>query len=435
MRCSTRSRYARGCAAGGRASRSPGNVSLGCRVIRPRWRTDGSPMGHPLHPPTRTGVVPLARRRRRHHDVRPRAVRPRRSVPRFPLGARVGSSETLQTRFPRQRSWKARKTSAADPGTLFGVSPGAFAFAPGADHTPDNIPRHPVNLNPKTRIHVSHTQHPRGSQTPAFWTTSLPRRSRRASGSATRTRRRFSTISSPPSPGRCLCGRRASPAAARARPRRPGASPRSACATSSRARASISTRRRNAPTRLRSRYRSGADFVWGPGSSEESSPPPPPTSCSPRPAAPAKKSFAPRTSRARSRASLLRRGRPSSLSWTTPRSARREAGFSSASPRRRERNRRFVLLRETRFSALLLLFREPRADQNRNRCRSNKDKSSPRASPSRPRGLIEYRRRRRLRPRHKRFWTRRCQNRVWRISTPATSTATVCSDRGSSRLF
>lgn len=63
----------------------------------PMWRTDGSPMGHPLHPPTRTGVVPLARRRRRHHDVRPRAVRPRRSVPRFPLGARVGSSETLPT--------------------------------------------------------------------------------------------------------------------------------------------------------------------------------------------------------------------------------------------------------------------------------------------------------------------------------------------------
>ena len=32
-----------GCAVGGGASRSPENVSLGCRVIRPRRRTDGSP--------------------------------------------------------------------------------------------------------------------------------------------------------------------------------------------------------------------------------------------------------------------------------------------------------------------------------------------------------------------------------------------------------
>ena len=39
----------------------------------------------PLHPPTSAGVVPLARRRRRHHDARARAVRPRRSV--SPLSA------------------------------------------------------------------------------------------------------------------------------------------------------------------------------------------------------------------------------------------------------------------------------------------------------------------------------------------------------------
>ena len=86
----------------------------------------------------------------------------------------------------------------ADPGTLFGVSPGAFAFAPGADHTPDNIPRHPVNLNPKTRIHVSHTRHPRSkrlrhSGRPPFRVGRVERRARRPrrAGGFRRFRRRL----------------------------------------------------------------------------------------------------------------------------------------------------------------------------------------------------------------------------------------------------
>lgn len=156
MRCSTRSRYARGCAAGGRASRSPGNVSLGCRVIRPRWRTDGSPMGHPLHPPTRTGVVPLARRRRRHHDVRPRAVRPRRSVSHLSAWARAWGLPKRRRRLSSSRAtFVVRQSESPDPAERFGFS---FASRPGANRAL-TFPRH-ASPRQSSYKHVKHPRHP-----------------------------------------------------------------------------------------------------------------------------------------------------------------------------------------------------------------------------------------------------------------------------------
>ena len=81
-----------------------------------------SPMGHPLHPPTRTGVVPLARRRRRHHDVRPRAVRPRRSVSPLSAGrTRRVFRNTPDASRANVRSQALRRAQPILP--LFGVSP------------------------------------------------------------------------------------------------------------------------------------------------------------------------------------------------------------------------------------------------------------------------------------------------------------------------
>ena len=74
-------------------------------------------MAHPPHPPTRAGVVPLARRRRRHHDVRPRAVRPRRSVSPLSTCARAsglpkhlpdGSRANVRSAFSASRPGASR---------------------------------------------------------------------------------------------------------------------------------------------------------------------------------------------------------------------------------------------------------------------------------------------------------------------------------------
>ena len=202
------------------------------RVAEPRKRlsrmsSHPPPTAHrrltPLHPPTSAGVVPLARRRRRHHDACPRTVRPRRSVSPLSTCARASGLPKQRTRFSSQRSFGFRVVSSRS------VAPRRRPRALTFQHTPP-----PRRENTRGTHHTTCRQSPHPPhKTPAFWTTSLSRPRPRASASATRTRRRRLTTLSPPSPERCRCGRRTSPAAARARPRRPGARPRGACATSS----------------------------------------------------------------------------------------------------------------------------------------------------------------------------------------------------------
>ena len=75
----------------------------------------------PPHPPTSAGVIPLARRRRRHHDARARAVRPRRSVSPLSAWARAWGLPKRRRRLSSSRAtFVVRLSFWEDPAERFG---------------------------------------------------------------------------------------------------------------------------------------------------------------------------------------------------------------------------------------------------------------------------------------------------------------------------
>ena len=110
----------------------------------------------PPHPPTSVGVIPLARRRRRHHDARPRAVRPRRSVSHLSAWARAWGLPKRRRRLSSSRAtFVVRQSESPDPAERFGFS---FASRPGANRAL-TFPRH-ASPRQSSYKHVKHPRHP-----------------------------------------------------------------------------------------------------------------------------------------------------------------------------------------------------------------------------------------------------------------------------------